>query len=140
MMSASERQRVATLPFPRPLRPAHLQAHLHQPRDASAFSSLISRQPLTAEPAHVPIAAGGEPHAALEPALGQLQPVNDGRAQLARQHARAGDHQVAVFDGRLAPAPASTPGSATRTSTSRSVSRMSTGGSQAGACDASRPA
>ena len=40
-------------------------------------------------------------HAPLEPTLRQLQPVNDRRAQLARKHARAGNHQIAALYRRF---------------------------------------
>ena len=45
--------------------------------------------------------AAWKAHAPLEPTLRQLQPVNDRRAQLARQLARAGNHQIAAFYRRF---------------------------------------
>lgn len=88
--------------------------------------------------ANVPVAATGQPHAPLEAALGQLQAMDDGRAQLAWQQARPG--QSPDRPRRWPPAPARRRplARATKTSTSSPVSKMSTGGSQAGCCDPER--
>ena len=73
----------------------------YQPWRASTLSSVISRQPLAAERRTSLVAAAGQPHAPLEAALRQLQAMDDGGAQLARQHARPGNHQIGLLDRRL---------------------------------------
>ena len=81
------------------------------------------------------VAAGGQAKTALEATLRQLEPMNDRRAQLWRQHAVPA---IARSPSSMAASTASafTPGRATSTSTSRSVSRISAGGSH----DANRSA
>ena len=76
------------------------------------------------------VTAGRQTHPPFEPALRQFEPVDDRRAQFRRIDARSGHDEIVPFDAGV-DAIGSTPGKATSTSTTPSVSRTSTGGSQA---------
>ncbi len=72
-----------------------------QPRFGPAFCNVITRQPVDDGAAHRAVAPGRQPHPPVEPALRQLQPMNDRGAQFRRIGARSGDDEIAVLDHRL---------------------------------------
>ena len=95
------------------------------------FRALTSEAAVAAKCGGPCVAAGRQRHAALETALRQLEPVNDGGAQLGRQRAAPATTST-PSSITTSTRSGSTPGSATSTRTSRSVSSMSAGGSQTG--------
>ena len=76
------------------------------------------------------VTARWQTEAAFKPALRQLEAVDDRRTHLRRIGPTSRDQQFALIDDAVDLVEV-TPGRATSTSTARSVSRMSTGGSQA---------
>src|SRR5215469_15889033 len=64
----------------------------------SSFGQSDEKAAIDTAPLHVAVAARGQAKPALEPAMRQLEPMNGGGQELWRQHAGAGDQEIAVLD------------------------------------------